>query len=151
SGGSISASGAYTAGPTGNVNDTVQVADSQGNQMNAVVTVTAGLSISPASATVAPGGTKSFTASGGSGTGFSFSLSGNPPGGSVSTAGAYTAGATANVTDTVRVVDSLGNAASAAVTVTSNPAVAVSPSSANLAPRGTRGFTASGGSGTGFT
>lgn len=73
--------------------------------------------LSPVTSTVAPGGTIQFTALGGFGT-LTFSItsagSGSP---SVSGSGFYTAGAGAG-TDQVKVLDSLGNAAFATVTVT---------------------------------
>ena len=121
SGGSIDAStGAYTAGPTGSVTDTVNVIDSANGSATRDITVTAGVSISPASPSVGPKGTATFTAAGGSGAGFTWSLATNASGGSiVATSGAYTAGPTAGVTDVVGVRDSLGNTATANVTVAS--------------------------------
>jgi hypothetical protein len=75
--------------------------------------------IAPPSATVAPMGTQMFTASGGSGMGYTWSLSTNLSGGNVSAAGLYTAGSTGGVVDQVEVTDSAMNTAVAAVTVTS--------------------------------
>ncbi len=149
SGGSINAStGAYTAGATPNVTDVVRVVDSLGNGANQNVTVGAGVAIAGV-ATIAPRGSATFTASGGSGAGFTWSLSTNASGGSINVStGAYTAGATGNVTDVVRVVDSLGNAATHNVAVGAGVAIA---GVTTIAPRGTATFTASGGSGTGFT
>jgi len=122
SGGSISAStGAYTAGPTGSVTDTVKVTDSLGNTATGNITVTAGVSISPAAPSTPPKGTLSFTASGGSGTGFTWSLATNSSGGSINApTGAYIAGPTGSVTDTVKVTDSLGNTATGNITVTAS-------------------------------
>ena len=85
------------------------------------VTGPAPLSISPATATVAPRGTATFSASGGSGTGYVWSLAVNASGGSISPVGVYTAGATGSVTDTVKLTDSAGSTASAPVTVTAAP------------------------------
>ena len=150
SGGSIAAGGAYTAGSTGGVSDTVKVVDSLGGAGTAVVTVTAGVSVSPASASVAPRGTRTFTASGGSGTGYAWSLSTNASGATITAGGVYTAGTNGSVTDTVKVVDSLGNVGTAAVTVAPLPAVAIAPSTASVSPRGAQTFTASGGTGTGY-
>ena len=150
SGGTIDTAGSYTAGSTGGVNDTVKVTDSLGNFATATVTVTAGVTIAPPAANVVPRGSVSFSASGGSGTGYIWSLSVNASGGSIDSAGAYTAGNTANVTDTVKVVDSLGNVAFAAVTVEVAPVVSIAPPSASVPPRGAKSFTASGGSGTGY-
>jgi large repetitive protein len=151
SGGTINAStGAYVAGSTGSVTDVVLVTDSLGNIQTANVTVTAGITISPASTTLAPKASKTFSASGGSGAGFTWSMKSAPSGGTInSSSGAYTAGTTGSVTDVVQVTDSLGNTQTASVTVTAG--VTISPPSASLAPRGTQTFTASGGSGTGFS
>jgi MYXO-CTERM domain-containing protein len=121
SGGSIDSTGAYTAGATGSVTDTVKVIDSANGSATRDIAVTAGVSISPGSPSVGPKGTVTFTATGGSGTGFSWSLTTNGSGGSiVATSGAYTAGPTASVTDVVGVRDSLGNTATANVTVPSS-------------------------------
>ena len=150
SGGSINAStGLYTAGATPSVTDVVRVQDSLGNAATQNVAVGAGVAISPATASVAPRGSLTFTASGGSGTGYTWSLSTNASGGSINAStGLYTAGATPSVTDVVRVQDSLGNAATRNVTVGAGVAIS---GVASIAPRGTATFTASGGSGTGYT
>jgi uncharacterized protein (TIGR03382 family) len=118
SGGSINPStGAYTAGTTGSVTDVVQVTDSLGNVASRSVAVTAGVAIAGASCAL-PAGAIGFTASGGSGTGWAWSLSDSPSGGSIDpSTGAYTAGATTGVTDVVQVADSLGNGATANVAV----------------------------------
>ena len=102
------------------------------------------LAIIPPSATVAPLGKQKFTASGGSGMGYVFSLSAAPSGGTITAAGAYKAGATAGVTDMVQLVDSAMNTAMAAVTVTAG--VTVAPSTATVAAGGMQTFVASGGS-----
>jgi hypothetical protein len=74
--------------------------------------------LSPPSATVVHLTTQQFAGLGGYGT-LTYSLSVNNSGGSInSSTGLYTAGATPGGTDTVRVVDSLGNSATALVTVT---------------------------------
>lgn len=72
---------------------------------------------SPASSTVVHGNTQQFTAYGGYGT-LTYSMQTNNSGGSInSTSGLYTAGATPNVTDTIKVADSMGNTATANITV----------------------------------
>ncbi len=110
------------------------------------------LAITPSSVTVAPGASQTFTASGGSGTGYTWDLSTNNSRGAVTPAGVYTAGATGGVTDVVRVTDSTGGTATATVTVSvATVALAVSPSSVTVAPGASQTFTASGGSGTGYT
>jgi len=103
----------------------------------------AALAITPPSAVVAPLGTQAFTASGGSGMGYMFSLSVDSSGGSITAAGAYTAGAIGGVMDTVQVVDSAANMATATVTVTGS--LEISPKSATVAAGGMQTFTASGG------
>ena len=94
---------------------------------------------------MAPLGGISFSASGGSGAGYAWSLSTNGSGGLITSAGLYTAGATGSATDIVRLVDSLGNGTTSTVTVT--VAVAVQPSTLSLAPMASQTFVASGGRG----
>jgi hypothetical protein len=103
----------------------------------------AALAITPPSASVAPLGTQMFTASGGSGTGYTWSISTNNSGGNISAAGLYTAGATGGVVDQVEVTDSAANTATASVTVTGS--VQVLPSAATVAAGATQMFLASGG------
>src|SRR5665213_205821 len=155
SGGTINPStGAYVAGRTGSVTDYVLAQDVDFNGAIAAVTVTAGVSISPTTASMAPGGTQTFSASGGTGTGFVFSFVTNNSGGSInSSTGAYIAGPHAGSPDLITVTDSVGNVAAdgsgnAVVTI---PGVSASPSTVTLPPGGTQTFSASGGSGTGFT
>jgi len=77
------------------------------------------LAVAPASSVVPTRGSVAFTGSGGSGAGYTWSLTTNASGGSIdSTAGTYTAGPTGSVTDVVQVKDSFGNGATANVTVT---------------------------------
>jgi len=117
SGGSINpTTGLYAAGPTSGVVDTVQVTDADGNTADATVTVVAALAISPTSDTVVIGGQITFSATGGVG-GNSFSIPTNNSGGTINSAGLYTAGATSTVVDTVRVTDADLNTADATVTV----------------------------------
>src|SRR5205814_9228657 len=118
SGGSIAAaSGLYRSGSTAGVVDEVQVTDSLSNNATADVQVLA-VTISPNPAYVAPGATQTFTATGGTGTGYIWSLNSSPSGGSITPrSGVYTAGATANVVDVVYVTDSWGNNATADVHV----------------------------------
>jgi Galactose oxidase, central domain len=87
------------------------------------------LAISPTTATAAPSGSITFTASGGSGTGYLF-FSASPSGGSITRAGVYTAGSVGGVTDVVVLTDSLGNAATQNVTVTASPTPSPSPTPA---------------------
>jgi hypothetical protein len=102
--------------------------------------------ITPPSATVAPLGTQMFSASGGSGSGYTWSLSMNNSGGNISAAGLYTAGATGGVMDQVEVTDSASNTATANVTVTAaSSTVQVLPATVTLAAGGMQTFIASGG------
>jgi hypothetical protein len=99
--------------------DTVLVTDSLGNTGTTTVNVGANLSISPASPSVHFDSTQAFTGVGGSGTGLVWSLSVNNSGGSINVStGLYTAGPTFGVSDTVHVIDSLGNVANTTVSVT---------------------------------
>jgi hypothetical protein len=118
SGGTIvSSTGAYKAGPTGNVSDTASATDSNGNTATTVVEVGGGLSIAPSTAEVAPKGTIAFSATGGSGSGYTWTLTTNASGGSVvAGSGVYTAGSTSG-TDVIQAKDSLGNKASVTITV----------------------------------
>jgi hypothetical protein len=145
----VATTGAYTAGATGNVTDVVTVTDSLGNRASTTISVGAGLTIQPSAPTTPPRGAIAFSVSGGSGSGYNWSLSNNRSGGSINaTTGAYLAGSTGNVTDVVTVIDSLGNSASASVTV--GAGVTVTPASPSTSPRGAISFSAFGGSGTGF-
>ena len=76
------------------------------------------LAISAPTATVGPKGTLTFTATGGTGFGYTWSISPNPSGGSITSAGVYTAGSKGGVTDVIVVTDSAGATASQNVVVT---------------------------------
>jgi len=144
------ASGAYTAGATPGVADVVQVTDANGAIATAHVGVGAGITISPNDPNLGPRAARTFSASGGSGTGYVWSLTVNASGGTIdATTGAYTAGATTNVVDTIRVTDSLGNTATMNLSVGNG--TAINPSAPSVAPRGAVNLTATGGSGTGYT
>ena len=80
--------GFYTAGGTGSVTDIVQVTDAAANTARREVTVTAGVSISPATASVPPRGSLTFAALGGSGTGYTWSLATNASGATVESSAA---------------------------------------------------------------
>jgi hypothetical protein len=149
SGATLSAAGLYTAGAAGNKADVVKVTDSLGNTGTAALSVTAGVSITPATLTVSPRKTQQFSAAGGSGAGYAFTMVTSGSGGSVTTDGFYAAGLTGSTTDTVSVSDSLGNVASIVITV--NAALTASPAEVTVAPRQSKTFTAAGGSGAGFT
>lgn len=118
SGGSINAStGVYTAGATGSVTDVVRVTDAAGNVKSMNIAVGPGVSILPNPATVANGGALDFSATGGSGKGYVWTIPTNNSGATISAQGHYVAGATPG-TDVVRCTDSLGNVANRNVVVT---------------------------------
>ena len=126
SGGAIDpVTGSYVAGATGSVTDLVRLTDSLGNTATAQVFVGPGMSILPSSASTLPGGRVSFTASGGSGAGFAWTLAANRSGGSLDAAGGYTAGPTWGVTDLVQATDSLGNSATATVAVAAPTSIGI--------------------------
>jgi fibronectin type 3 domain-containing protein len=144
-GGSISASGMYTA-PTSTGSYKVTATSMADNTVSAsaAVTVTAGvsISISPISASMLTNATQQFTASitGSSNTAVTWSATG----GSVSSSGLYTAPSAAG-TFTVKATSVADNTKSASATVTvSVPVVAVSisPTSASIQVNGTQQFTA---------
>ncbi len=113
---SPSASGARAA------NVTITSSDPQPYSIALTGTGTPGVSISPGTATVAPLGSQTFTASGGSGSGYAWSLATNNSGGSINAStGAYTAGAMGSVSDVVQATDSLSDSATATITVTAAP------------------------------
>ena len=149
SGGTIDpATGAYVAGPTWNVTDVVQVEDAFGNLATADVGVVAKVAIEAPTSTVPPRGRIAFSASGGSGTGWTWSLATNGSGGTIDAdTGEYVAGATGGVADVVQVRDSWGIVATRAVAVTAG--VSIAPAGATP-PRGARTLSAEGGSGDGY-
>ncbi|HXX30851.1 MAG TPA: hypothetical protein VEJ89_09040 [Myxococcaceae bacterium] len=77
------------------------------------------LEISPSSASLNPGQTQVFTASGGSGGGYQWAMVRNLSGGIIDAGGKYTAGpnASASEADVIGVRDSSGDEAQATVTV----------------------------------
>jgi hypothetical protein len=117
SGGTLnSTTGVFTAGATGDVSDLVQITDGSGTTGYVTVYVGPGVSISPSQPGVPPSTSLNFAASGGTGSGYTWSLSTNVSGGSVNASGVYTAGATSG-TDVIRVVDSVGNEKTVPITV----------------------------------
>jgi predicted secreted protein len=140
--------GTYVAGATTGGSDTVQVTDSAGNTAKTIVTLTAGVSISPAQPATLPGQKISFTASGGSNSGFKWSLTKHDSGATIDDAGHYTAGPTNHSSDVVQVKDSLGNIANASVSV--GDGIVIDPTSPTLPPKAQQTFTARGGSGGGY-
>jgi Synergist-CTERM protein sorting domain-containing protein len=150
SGGTISATGLYTAGTTENVTDTVAawlyVGSTGGCSYGSALVSVSVLNVAPAPVQqVEFGASQPFTVSGGSGTGYTWSFVTNVSGASVSAAGVYTAGAAAG-SDVLKVVDSVGHAATFAVVVVPHGPLSISPSSLTLAPVESQAFNASGGS-----
>jgi hypothetical protein len=141
--------GAYVAGVNGDTTDRVQVVDANGAIASARITVGPRVAISPRMPSALPGESISFDATGGSGSGYVWSLTVNKSGGHISTSGVYVAGSALNTVDTVRVVDSLGNAATVNVSV--GAGITLNPARPTTPPRGTVTFHAMGGTGTGFT
>jgi len=93
---------------------------SKKNQFNVLATniIILPMICSPTTVTVAHTGSQTFTGLGGYGT-VSYALTTNNSGGSInSSTGVYTAGSTPSVTDVVTVTDSMGNTATATITVT---------------------------------
>ncbi len=137
------ASGAYTAGATGDSIDEVQVTDSVGNVVSTMVHVGPGVSITGAAA-VPPLGAIAFSAEGGAGAPYAWSLLTNASGATIDPAtGAYVAGPLGGVSDVITAVDPLGNHAEATVVVTT-PLV-IDPTTAAATPLGSVAFSCSGG------
>jgi hypothetical protein len=115
-GGSIDAAGLYTA-PASEGKDTVRVADGTSPPSDATVTVYFPLTIVPMEIAVQPGGTYTFSASGGVPP-YGYYVA--PGEGQIDANGLYTdAPATGPVT--VEVFDFIGNASSAVVTIVASP------------------------------
>lgn len=104
SGGSVDpASGAHRAGPTGSVTDVVRVVDGYGDAAQAEVHVGPGVTVSPPNATATVNTAQAFSASGGSGTGYTWTLAMNASSGAIGgPTGVYTAGPASGVSDVVR-------------------------------------------------
>ena len=101
------------------------------------------LGISPTNATLPPKVSEIFSAVSGSGKGYTWTFVTNASGGTLSSSGVYTAGATGSVSDVISLTDSMGKSATATVTVTAT--FAISPPTATVAPNGDLTFTPSGG------
>lgn len=107
-----------------------------------------GITLNAPATTTPPNGMLTFTASGGTGV-LTFDLAANASGGKITADGSYTAGATPNVIDTVRVKDSIGGTKSVDVHV--GPGVTITPSTGNLKDGESRQLTAAGGNGGPYT
>jgi hypothetical protein len=149
-GGIDAVTGVFTSGALGT--GTVTVTDGHGDTASGLVTVynAASLAIVPASVTVPPNGTVTFTAIGGSGTGYTFAVLPASGAGTINPdTGLYAAPPSAG-SATVRLTDSAAHTADAAVTI-DWPPVVISPSTAHLAANGSVVFSATGGTGAGYT
>ncbi len=152
SGASLTTAGAfgtYTAGAVPNVVDVVRATDSVGRFAEVSVTVGPGVSLVPDALTLPPGGRHVFVARGGSGEGYSWSLTSSSGGTVDASTGAYVAGRTGEVSDVVTARDTLGNAASVEVRVTA--ALRITPARAEVAPGASVVLSVEGGTGAGFT
>ncbi len=121
-GGTIGAdSGLFTAGTNGGVTETVDVKDTADRHATTTVTVGPSLTITPATANPAGNSQVQFSAAGGSGAGYAFSIETSQSGASIDGAsGLYTAGPNGGQ-DVVKLVDSVGNEARATLNVTAAP------------------------------
>jgi len=145
--GSITASGGYTA-PSDVASQTTVTITARNSSTSAVlgtasVTLQASpaASVNPATATVAPSGTKQFAVLNlPSGASVNWSVS--PAEGSISAAGVYTAPSdvASQTTITVTAKNSSTLLGTASVTLQPSPTASVSPSTATLAPSGTKQF-----------
>jgi hypothetical protein len=165
SGLTLSSSGLISgmATTTGSSSLTVTATDSTGASAshNYSITVTTAITLSPTTLpipTVNNSYSQQLTASGGSGTGYSFAVTTGalPAGLSLATSGKVSGKPTTagNFSFTVTVTDSLGITASQDYSLTVNPAITLGPATlTNTAVNSpySQQLTASGGSGTGFT
>ncbi|MGH7498275.1 MAG: Ig-like domain-containing protein, partial [Gemmatimonadales bacterium] len=160
-GGQIDAAGTYTAGNTAG-KFAVIVTTSSGISDTAAVTITDGSVTPPPTATVSKvvltpnssalktGATLSFTATGQADDGSSIAISAaySATGGSITSAGKYTAPSTAGVYDVIATDPASGHADTATVAVTADaPVVAqvvLAPAAASLGAGGTKQFNATG-------
>lgn len=117
--------GTYTA-PSVNGSATVMVTDALGHTSSAGVTVYTGLSISPISITMGINATQTFTGAGGVGA-RAFAMSSGT--GSIDASGLYTA-PSSSASDVVQVSDTIGNIATATITVVSG--LTITPTTLNL-------------------
>lgn len=79
------------------------------------------LQTTPSSASAAAGSTKAFSATGGSGMNYVWSLLVNNSGATLSAEGSYTAGTRTGVTDSIKVTDAVGNSVSVPIAVIPPP------------------------------
>lgn len=168
SGLSLSTGGVITGTPTtpGAYSVVVKATDSASNSGSATLTITVKTAVSITTSTTLPTGyvgsnySQQLAATGGSGTGYTWGVSSGsnlPVGLTLSPTGMLSGAPTATGTPSfnLMVTDSVGNTASATFTMTISPGVSVTAPTLASAYPGTSytsaAFTASGGSGTGYT
>lgn len=164
----LSTGGVITGTPTaaGTYIVTAKATDSASNSGSATLTITVKAGVSITTSTTLPTGyvgsnySQQLAATGGSGTGYTWTVSSgsNLPGGLTLSAGGMLSGpptAAGTPSFNLTVTDSVGNKASATFTMTISPGVSVTPPALASAYPGTvytsPAFSASGGSGTGYT
>src|ERR1035441_9529947 len=150
--GTISSAGLYSAPATLTSPQTVtvtatSVADTSKNATASVTVLPAvQVTVSPSTASLAPSGTQQFAAAVTGTTNTAVTWSVSPAVGTISSSGLYSAPATLGSPQTVTVTATrladTSKKATASVTVIPPVQVTVSPSTASLAPSGTRQFTA---------
>ena len=145
-GGTITTAGVFTAGTAaGNFAVTATSIADKTKSASAAVSIqqaAVGVTVSPTSATLSPGGTQQFTAAvtGTSNTAVNWAATG----GAISTSGLFTAGTTAGTNFTVTATSAADTtkSATAHVTIQAPVGITVSPTSATLSPGNTQQFTA---------
>ncbi|MGI5862369.1 MAG: MYXO-CTERM sorting domain-containing protein [Myxococcales bacterium] len=153
-GGSINASGLFTAGPTpGTYANTVR-ASASGVHGSATVEVTVGpvatITIEPSSVTLPINATRQFTASGRDAAGNTVAITPTwsviHGGGSIDASGLFTAGTTAGTFNSTVQASTGSVSATASVVVTPGPlaTIAIAPENPTLAPGAQQQFTATG-------
>lgn len=136
----------------GNLNDLVHPNNSGHAKMGAKAALVAAdtkLVISPSSPTVEVGQTQQFTASGGAGAPLTWGFLHNNSGGSISSSGLYTAGATGGVTDIIKCKDAHDQVTTRHITVPVSDVtpLTIAPTTASVSTGGSQHFTPSGGTG----
>jgi uncharacterized delta-60 repeat protein len=120
SGGSITSGGLYTAGSIFGGSDTIQLTDASGNSNTTSISVMKAITISPTTVATGTSQKTNFSASGGSTSGYTYSLTTSAGIGSSVFSSQYTAGTNTSATpavEQVTVTDSEGNTASASISV----------------------------------
>ena len=153
-GGTIDGGGLFTAGTVAGTYANTVTASSGGVTGTATVTVTAGplasILVTPNPATIQTGGTQQFTATGKDASGNPVSITPTwsvvAGGGTINTAGLFTAGTAAGTYTNTVTASSGGVTGTATVTVTAGPlaSILVTPNPATIQSGGTQRFTATG-------